>query len=123
MLDIDTVLTGEKTLTEGSGKARQTGEAIAGYEMHVGETSGPDTANPLLEIGGQPDGAVARGGQISGCYVHGLFTSDGFRTAFLQRLHPGVRAALHYEGLIDDTLDALAAHLEDHLDVDGMIDV
>jgi len=123
LLDIDTVLTGEKTLIEVSGKARQTGEAIAGYEMHVGETSGPDTANPLLEIGGQPDGAVARGGQISGCYVHGLFTSDGFRTAFLQRLHPGVRAALHYEGLIDDTLDALAAHLEDHLDVDGMIDV
>jgi len=123
LLDIDTVLTGEKTLTEVSGKARQTGEAIAGYKMHVGETRGPDTANPLLEISGQPDGAVARGGQIAGCYVHGLFTSDGFRTAFLQRLHPGARAALHYEGLIDDTLDALAAHLEDHLDVDGMIDV
>ena len=123
LLDIDTVLTGEKTLTEVSGKARQTGEAIAGYEMHVGETSGPDTANPLLEIGGQPDGAVARGGQIAGCYVHGLFTSDGFRTAFLQRQRPGVRAALNYEESIDDTLDALAAHLEDHLDVDGMIDV
>ena len=123
LLNVETVLTGKKTLTEVSGKARQTGEAIAGYEMHVGETSGPDAANPLLEIGDRPDGAVARGGQIAGCYVHGLFASDGFRTAFLQRLHPGARAALNYEQTIDDTLDVLAAHLEDHLDIDGMIDV
>ncbi|MBV8738799.1 MAG: cobyric acid synthase CobQ, partial [Alphaproteobacteria bacterium] len=51
-----------------------------------------------------------------GCYLHGLFTRDGFRRAFLARLgaETGVVA---YEQLVDTTLDALADHLEQHLDL------
>jgi len=91
--------------------------------MHVGETHGPDAARPMLSLGSGDDGAISADGLVSGCYVHGLFASDALRAAFLQRLRPGTRAALSYEAGIDDALDALANHLETHLDLDRMIDV
>ena len=90
--------------------------------MHVGVTTGPDTARPMLILSTGADGAMAADAPVAGCYVHGLFSSDAFRTAYLQRLRPGAREALAYEAGIDATLDALAEHLEAHLDLDGMID-
>jgi adenosylcobyric acid synthase len=122
LLDLRTVLTAEKTLVDVSGSDMLTGSPVSGYEMHVGETAGPDTARPMLTLGSGEDGAISADGLVSGCYVHGLFASDGFRAAFLQRLRPSVRAALNYEAGIDETLDALADHLETHLDLDRMID-
>ena len=122
MLDIDTVQTADKTLVEISGTETQTGTVVTGYEMHVGETRGPDTDRPMLDLSGGSDGAISADGRVMGCYVHGLFGSDAFRTAFLQRLRPGARAALNYEAGVDDALDALADHLEAHLDIECMID-
>ena len=51
LLDVITTLTDEKTLTEVDGIERFTGEAVRGYEMHVGVTAGPDVARPLLRLG------------------------------------------------------------------------
>ena len=56
---------------------------VHGYEMHVGRTSGPALARPMLDLDGRPDGAVSPDGRIMGCYVHGLFADDDFRPAFL----------------------------------------
>ena len=88
LLDVETVLTSNKKLGEVSGRETHTGAAVAGYEMHVGDTDGPGAAVPMLDLSGQADGAVSPDGQVMGCYVHGLFSSDAFRTAFLQRLRP-----------------------------------
>jgi adenosylcobyric acid synthase len=122
LLDIRTVLTAGKTLVEVSGTDTITNNPVSGYEMHVGETDGADTARPMLTLGQGPDGAISADRLVSGCYVHGLFGSDAFRAAFLQRLRPGARVALNYEAGIDAALDALADHLEMHLDLDRMID-
>jgi adenosylcobyric acid synthase len=122
LLAVETTLTAAKKLIEVSGTARQTGTPVSGYEMHVGVTSGPDTAQPMLTLLSGSDGAVSGDGSVSGSYVHGLFSSDAFRTAFLQRLRPAAREAMAYEAGIDATLDALADHLEAHLDLEAMID-
>ena len=122
LLDVETALTDGKKLVEVSGTDARTGAPVSGYEMHVGDTGGPGTARPMLDLPDGPDGAVSADGRIAGCYVHGLFASDAFRSAYLQTLRPGARAALDYEASVDDALDALAAHLETHLDIDGMID-
>ncbi len=45
LLDIDTVLTTDKKLVEVSGNETQTGAAVSGYEMHVGESHGPEPAD------------------------------------------------------------------------------
>ena len=59
---------------------------VRGYEMHLGVTTGPGLARPMLRLGGRPDGAVSADGRVAGCYLHGLFASDAFRRAFLARL-------------------------------------
>ena len=120
LLDVETVLTDAKKLVEVSGRDAATGHDVRGYEMHVGETAGPDAARPMLTLSAGPDGAVSADGRVMGCYVHGLFASDAFRAAFLNRLRPGAGSSLNYEARIDATLDALAAHLEAHLDLDAL---
>jgi adenosylcobyric acid synthase len=120
LLDVETVLTGAKRLAQCSGVELATGMPIRGYEMHLGQTSGPGLERPMLRLEGRPDGCVSADGVVAGCYLHGLFASDPFRRAFVAGLgaEPG---ALAYEHQIDTTLEALADHLEDCLDLSALL--
>ena len=121
LLDVDTVLTADKTLVAATGVDLASREPVRGYEMHVGETSGPGADRPMFRLGDSPDGAVSADGRVSGCYLHGLFAADGFRHAFLARLKPRRTSGTVYERQVDQTLDQLADHLERHLDVDRLL--
>jgi adenosylcobyric acid synthase len=120
LLDIDTVLTRTKRLAEACGIELATGMPVAGYEMHFGETTGPGLDRTMLRLAGGPDGCVSADGLVAGCYLHGLFTSDSFRNAFLASLgaEPGEIA---YEHNIETTLDALADHLGRSLDLSALL--
>jgi len=121
LLDVATVLTGDKTLRQVEGACLTNGAPFRGYEMHVGETSGPDCARPLLRFAdGQLDGAMSQSGQIAGSYVHGLYADDRQRAAWLAAL--GTTSGFNYEPTIESTLDALADHCEAHLDCDALLD-
>ena len=117
------MLTADKRLVEVTGRHAASGAALSGYEIHIGRTQGPDTARPFALLGesGEPDGAVSANGRIAGTYVHGLFASDTFRAGLLAELGSGSTRA--YEGEIDRTLDALAAHLEASLDIDALLEI
>ena len=123
LLEIATVLTGAKSLVEVEGEDRATGRRLRGYEMHVGVTTGADTARPMLTLGGdRPDGAVAADGLVQGCYVHGLFAADDFRAAYLGGLRPRRQASgLAYEHAVEGALDALADHLAAAVDLDRLL--
>ncbi len=121
LLDFDTVLTGAKRLVEVSGADRASGQSVRGYEMHVGTTTGPARSAPMLDLNGRPDGAISADGKVMGCYLHGLFASDGFRAAFLERLGGRAASGLAFEHRIESTLDALAGHLESSLDLDAIL--
>ena len=54
-----------------------------------------------------------------GSYLHGMFRDDGFRRAFLQTLG-AAPSGLAYDGAVESTLDALAKHMETHLDLDRL---
>ena len=123
LLDVETVMSAGKRLVRTSGHASEGGEAVAGYEMHMGRTRGPDTARPLIRLESGPDGARAANGRVMGCYLHGLFAADGFRRAFLGRLRRRETAGIAYDALVEETLDALGAHLESHLDLDRLLEV
>jgi adenosylcobyric acid synthase len=96
-----------------------TGQPIDGYEIHIGHTEGVDCARPFAMLDGAPEGAMSSDGRVHGSYLHGVFTSDPFRKAFLTRL--GIPTTDQgYRARVEDTLDALAGHIEAHLDVDGL---
>ncbi len=117
LLDVETVMGGEKTLTEVAEPDRLWGTPVRGYEMHMGRTVGPDTARAWLLDG---SGASADG-RVRGAYVHGLFASDPFRTRFLETLRPGRTGGHAYDAGVEAALDGLAAHLEAHVDIDGLL--
>jgi adenosylcobyric acid synthase len=121
LLDVETRLAGDKVLLEVVGKSCPAGIPFRGYEMHIGRTSGPDCARPVLRLAdGRLDGATSAGGRISGCHVHGLFTDNRQRSHWMERFGAG-EARLHYEDTIESTLDALADHLGRHIDCDALL--
>jgi adenosylcobyric acid synthase len=120
LLDVTTVMTPEKRLALTDATDIATGLPVQGYEIHLGRTTGPDTARPWLQIGPRPEGAQSEGGRIRGTYLHGLFAADAFRAAFLTALgHPA--PASDHAASVDQTLDALAAHMAAHLDLDRLL--
>jgi len=121
LLDVATILSAEKRLEAVRGGSND-GAPFAGYEMHMGVTAGPDCARPFATLAdGSREGAVSPDGRVIGTYVHGLFADDRQRAAWLKRL--GGTARVAHDDLIERTLDALAAHLSTHLDVDRLLKI
>ncbi|MGE4611330.1 MAG: cobyric acid synthase [Paracoccaceae bacterium] len=120
VLNVETVMTPEKRLARVTGTDIASGTNISGYEIHIGHTDGPDCLSPVLKINGMDAGASSASGLITGCYIHGLFASDSFRAAFLETLG-APRSNTTYSAEIENTLDALADHLEKYLGIDAML--
>ena len=116
LLDVCTSMEGDKSLREVEAFSPVLLQDFQGYEIHIGRTHGSDCARPFARIAGRSDGAVSPDGRIMGSYLHGMFSHDGFRSAWLRRMG-GAASTLHYAQEVDATLDALAMHLEKHLDV------
>ncbi|MBK5934190.1 adenosylcobyric acid synthase (glutamine-hydrolysing) [Rhodovulum imhoffii] len=119
LLDVETHMLPGKTLTRVTAAHAATGAGLTGYEIHIGQTDGPDRARPFAHIAGRPEGAVSADGHVVGTYLHGLFGDDGFRRAWLGALglEGGVRS---YGAAVEETLDALAEHLETHMRLDAL---
>src|ERR1700742_3843000 len=121
LIEVDTELAGDKSLVAVNGRTIADDVAVAGYEMHIGRTVGAGTQRPLLRLDdGRVDGAVSADGRVTGRYLHGFFAGDAHRVVWLARL--GMPASsLSYDALVEETLDALASHLEAHLDIDKLL--
>jgi adenosylcobyric acid synthase len=120
LFDVATTLSNDKRLEPVSGTTSD-GVSFAGYEMHMGVTEGRDCARPFAQLAdGSPEGAVSADGRVIGTYVHGLFADDRQRAAWLQRFAAGP-AGVAYDELVEKTLDALAAHLAAHIDLDRLL--
>ncbi|MDD9728410.1 cobyric acid synthase [Mameliella sp. AT18] len=119
LLEIGTVMTADKSLTEVNARHAATGTTFHGYEIHIGRSDGPDRARPFAFVGDNPEGAISADGRVMGSYLHGMFRDDRFRAAWLEGF--GVAASASYDATVEQTLEALADHLEAHLDVEGIL--
>ena len=120
LLDVVTVMTPQKSLTRVAAVHAETNQPIDAYEIHIGRTEGADCNRPFARIEGTPEGAVSADSRVQGSYLHGLFASDTFRNAYLARL--GISTSGEpYRAKVESALDALADHIETHLDINGLL--
>ena len=120
LLDVVTEMKPLKRLALTDAVHIASGEAVSGYEIHIGQTEGPDRARGWLRVGDRREGAASENGRVRGCYLHGLFTADGFRAAFLKELGLAETQA-NYGADVESALDALADHMEAHLDLGAIL--
>ncbi|MEQ9490208.1 MAG: cobyric acid synthase [Alphaproteobacteria bacterium] len=122
LLRVDTVIGAAKSLRERSAVEISTGNPVSGYEMHMGRTTGAGTDRPMVRFAdtGEEDGAVSTDGRIMGSYMHGIFSDDAFRRAYLARFRANREEGPAYEQQVEQTLDALADHLQTHADIDAI---
>jgi adenosylcobyric acid synthase len=122
LLDVETVLSPEKTVRNTHAVSADHGEALSGYEIHLGETAGPDCARPFALIDGRADGATSPDGRVTGTYLHGVFASDAYRARLLAEF--GVEGGVaDYRAEVDAALDRIAEQLEHHLDFDALMSI
>lgn len=119
LLNIETRMNGEKTVRRVSGVCARSGVELSGYEIHVGESYGPDCGRAMTQIDGADDGARSPNGLISGTYVHGLLSGDEYRRNFLNEI-VSYESSYVYSDVVDDALNELADGLENSLDTDRL---
>lgn len=90
LLPVETEFFPEKTTIRVTGKTAAHGEALEGYEIHMGRSIrlAGDSFASLATADGvwRPDGSVSGDGRVIGTYLHGLFDSAQFRQGFLNRV-------------------------------------
>ena len=128
LLDIDTVLARDKTLSQTKGRHIDTDLPVQGYEIHHGRTEirGGRVLIETVSSGGTKGvgGAAAADMPVWGTYLHGIFDSDGFRHYFLNRLRQ--RKGLSplnerpaYD--LESAFDRLADVVRDSVDLDVIL--
>ena len=96
LLEVETVFAREKRTVQAAHRLRPAagplaetgGLTLAGYEIHMGETSLSPGQHPLADdlADGRPTGAIRADGLIFGSYLHGFFDNLDFTRRFLNGL-------------------------------------
>jgi adenosylcobyric acid synthase len=122
LLDVRTTMQTQKQVRLTKGRHIPSGAHVEAYEIHLGQTDGPDCARPLFMTALGPDGAMRADGRVMGSYLHGMFATDGFRQAFLTAL--GAQASgLAHGASVQRTLDKLADHIEQHVACTDLLNI
>ncbi|MGI9200855.1 MAG: cobyric acid synthase [Woeseiaceae bacterium] len=119
LLEVVTRMECNKTVRPVGATCVDSGEHVAGYEIHVGETTGSDRARPMFQVSGRDEGARSADGRVSGTYVHGLMQNNAYRRAFLATLGQAT-SEFDYGASVEDALNELASELENSLDIDRL---
>jgi adenosylcobyric acid synthase len=117
-LDMQTTLSGSKRLRQVDGELIGTAVSVCGYEIHMGESSGPALQYPVIREGDRYDGGRSADGRILGTYLHGLFDSDEAREQLLA--WAGLRslsAPIDYRQQREGAIDRLADAVEQNIDM------
>ena len=121
LLDFETTLEPRKRLRRVVGRLRVgNGASVAGYEIHMGVTTGPALQRPALDLAHGPDGALSADGQILATYVHGLFDEPQACSALLAWAGLERPLEIDYRLLREQSLERLADAIAEHADVKAL---
>jgi adenosylcobyric acid synthase len=94
---------------------------VTGYEIHMGRTRCRGGEALFADA---PDGTGLVEGSVWGCYLHALFENDAARRAVLgpARAAKGLPepAPVRYGDVVEASLDALAASVRKHVDLEAI---
>lgn len=120
LLDVDTVMKPEKRVRAVQARSQIFDAPLDGYEIHIGETTGPDCQRPTSIINGIEDGAISKDGRVQGTYLHGYFDNGAFRQAWLSS-HGVVAGKENHIERVSRALDDIANELETLVDINAML--
>jgi adenosylcobyric acid synthase len=123
LLPVKTVLGADKRVTEVEGVSLPDNTPFRGYEIHCGRTEAESGAIPFLRLStGEFDGVTNPSGRVAGCYVHRLFDDPRMRARLLSAI--GAESdGLDQNKRVESALDAIAAALEQRLDIEEILNI
>lgn len=116
-LDFVTELKPEKQLHQVTAKLASNQQAITGYEIHTGISTGAALDKPFALLEQRTDGAISPEGNIIGTYLHGLFDHSEAREYLLQWAGLASVEAFDYQALQEQEIDRLADSIEQYIDM------
>lgn len=136
LLDMETVMAGEKTTTQVEARALPglpfpAPGPLYGYEIHMGvsHSLGPDRpafqlVKRLDQTVDVPDGQVSPDGRAVGTYLHGILDNDHLRSAVLAWAAGSGEfpAGVDYAAFNDRQYDLLAELMGQNLKLDGLLE-
>ncbi|MGD9385930.1 MAG: cobyric acid synthase CobQ, partial [Thioalkalispiraceae bacterium] len=120
LLEFETTLHEQKTLTNVSGRLLLSNTAVSGYEIHAGVTRGPALQRPLIKLADRHDGVVSDDGQIIGTYLHGIFEKGEALQAILAWAGYRTEQRFDHQQQREQALDKLADVFEQQLDLSSL---
>ncbi|OSM07207.1 putative cobyric acid synthase [Magnetofaba australis IT-1] len=121
LLDVETQMQPEKRLENAAGcLAFDPDGDVAGYEIHMGKTSGPDRQRPAIWLKSGPDGALSKEGNVLGCYLHGLFDEPSALAGLITWAGGGQVQSIDHRQRAEQDIDRLADALTAHVDLDAL---
>jgi len=121
--EMETVLHHDKQLHNKSGHLCLNHARVTGYEIHAGISTGIALERPAIMTNGQTDGAISNDGQIMGTYFHGLFDQQSACDAILQWAGLEQPESKNYFLLREQSIDRLADAVEQHLDINAIMEM
>lgn len=119
LIDMQTILAPDKTLTRRQGSHILSGLPVVGYEIHHGQTN--TSGNALFSYeDGSSCGTEGLNTHIWGSYLHGIFDSDPFRRWFIDSIrkrkglnpYPGPLSSYNLEPAFDRLADTVRKGLD-----------
>ena len=118
LLYFETTIEKQKELKLVKGQFKWDDAAVTGYEIHMGVSEGPALKNPAVQLEDKVDGVISEDNQIIGSYLHGLFDQPSALSSLLKWAGLNETTSFDYEALREQELDRLADEMQQHIDID-----
>lgn len=136
LLDVQTTLAVDKTLSRSTGIRTADNQAVEGYEIHMGVTERIGNTPGVIRVTNrngravdEMDGAATASGNVWGTYFHGLFDLPDFRSSFLDGLKPELSSQLDCrrrepeKAFKEKQYDLLAEHFKTFLEMPKLLEI
>lgn len=137
LLDVETRFTQyKKTTTQAFGTIvlnkgifeGVSGIKVSGYEIHMGNTTLGENANPVLDIDGRKEGAVDSRGLVFGTYFHGIFDTSEFRKVLIKNLdkktkRSGPASGKNIDKIWMEDIGKASKVVSDSIDIEELIEI